>query len=137
MFYKKTHIIQFNKIGEGSIGYISVVQAEQEIPFKIKRIFWTYYTPESITRGRHAHYYTEQVLIAVAGKINVMTELPDGKSEIFILDTPDKGLYIPPNVWHTMQYSHSSVQLVFASTKYDESDYIRKYEDFKKHYSGK
>jgi hypothetical protein len=58
----------------------------------------------------------------------------DGKGIIknFVLDTPDKGVYIPPNVWHTMQYSHTSIQMVLASTLFDESDYIRDYETFKK-----
>jgi len=100
-------------------------------------VFWTYYTPEEVVRGRHAHYKTEQVLIALAGRIIVNIEMPDGEKMIFTLDKPNVGLYVPPHCWHTMQYSHSCVQLVLASSKYDESDYIRKYEDFKQHYSGK
>jgi hypothetical protein len=39
-------------------------------------------------------------------------------------------VYIPPLAWHTMQYSHSAVQLIIASTKFDEVDYIRDYVDF-------
>lgn len=132
MRYKSPYIIEFDKIGESSIGYISVAQAQEKIPFNIERVFWTYYTPESIVRGRHAHHRTEQVLVAVTGKIILTTESPNGKTEVFILDTPNKGVYIPPHAWHTMQYSHTAVQLVFASTKFDEKDYIREYEQFKK-----
>jgi dTDP-4-dehydrorhamnose 3,5-epimerase-like enzyme len=127
------HLITFNPIGDSAIGYISVCEFQAaNLPFVPKRIYWTYYTPESVVRGRHAHKETEQILIAVAGRIIVNLEQAHS-SEIltFVLDSPRKGLYIPPTSWHTMQYSHSSVQLVLASKEYDEKDYIRNYNDFK------
>ncbi|MFY0604273.1 MAG: FdtA/QdtA family cupin domain-containing protein [Flavobacteriaceae bacterium] len=126
----KPHLINFNQIGEPSIGYISVAEAENNIPFKIERVFWTYFTPHNIVRGHHAHYITEQVLIAVSGMISVYIVERSGKKSKFMLDNPNMGLYLPPNVWHTMEYSHDAVQMVLASTKYNESDYIRSFEDF-------
>lgn len=130
--YPQPYIIQFPKLGAPEIGYISVGEsAKAPMPFAVQRIFWTYYTPESIVRGRHAHHRTEQVLIAAAGRITVTTELADGTIHSFRLEDPNVGLYVPPNAWHTMQYSHSAVQLVLASAPYDESDYIRNYEDFR------
>jgi len=129
--YPKPHIIEFPKLGESAIGYISVAENQKHIPFEIKRVFWTYYTPESIVRGRHSHHNTEQILIAVSGKIIVHTEMPDGELQTFVLDTPEKGVYVPPTAWHTMQYSHTAVQMVLASTVYNEKDYIRNYDDFK------
>jgi mannose-6-phosphate isomerase-like protein (cupin superfamily) len=125
------HIIEFKKLGAPDIGYISVNETNGLVPFEVKRTFWTYFTPESIVRGRHAHHATEQVLIAVAGRIIVTMEMPDGAVSIFVLDSPNVGVYIPPNAWHTMQYSHTAVQLVFASTPYEEADYIRDYATFK------
>lgn len=124
-------MIQFPKIGSSSVGYISIAEAQHLIPFDVKRVFWTYYTPESIVRGRHAHHFTEMILIAVSGRIIVNTEMPSGDIETFILERPDQGVYLPPYTWHTMQYSHSAVQMVLASTTYDEADYVRSYEDFK------
>jgi hypothetical protein len=59
MEYQEPHLIDFAKLGDPTIGYISVGQNDQ-LPFEVKRIFWTYYTPESIERGRHAHHTTEQ-----------------------------------------------------------------------------
>jgi mannose-6-phosphate isomerase-like protein (cupin superfamily) len=129
------HLINFPKLGEPGIGYISVAQQEQLVPFEVKRVFWTYYTPESIVRGRHAHYITEQVIIAAAGRITVTTERADGAIQSFRLEYPNEGLYVPPHVWHTMQYSHSAVQLVLASSVYNEEDYIRDYERFKQVWS--
>ncbi len=129
--YAKPYLIQFPKLGAPDIGYISVGEnAKDPLPFVVQRIFWTYYTPESIVRGRHAHHRTEQVLIATSGRITVTTELGDGSIHSFRLEDPNVGLYVPPNAWHTMQYSHSAVQLVLASAPYDETDYIRNYEAF-------
>ena len=126
------HLIQFPKLGDPGIGYISVMESQDLVPFEIKRIFWTYYTPESIVRGRHAHHRTEQVLIAAAGRIIVTTELADGSLQTFRLEDPNTGLYVPPHAWHTMQYSHSAVQLVLASEAYEAEDYIRNYDDFRR-----
>lgn len=128
---KHPYIIEFKKIGNPPEGYISIFQNGGDMPFEIKRCFWTYYTPEEIVRGRHAHYVTEMILIAAAGRIVVDTEMPGGITDRFVLEKPDKGLLIPKFCWHTMQYSHNAVQLVLASTEYAESDYIRSYEDFK------
>lgn len=125
------YLIEFPKLGAPEIGYISVTEQQKLIPFEVQRIFWTYYTPESIVRGRHAHYQTQQVLVAVSGRITVTTELADGTIQTFRLEDPHVGLYVPPHAWHTMQYSHSAVQLVMASAAYDEADYIRQYEQFR------
>jgi dTDP-4-dehydrorhamnose 3,5-epimerase-like enzyme len=132
---QKPHIIELPKLGTIEIGYISPINSIGGLPFDIKRTFVTYYTPDLIVRGRHAHYVTEQFLIAVSGKIVVNTENAQGDIDTFLLDTPYKGLYIPPNVWHTMQYQKDAVQLVFASTEYHEKDYIRDYDSFKEYWS--
>ena len=133
---RKPQLIEFSRIGNSHEGYISVAELEGSLPFEVKRIFWTYFTPESVVRGRHAHYKTEQILIAVSGKIIVTTQSASNppETETFVLESPNLGVYIPPDYWHTMQYSHSAVQLVLASTQYDENDYIRSFDDFSKIY---
>ena len=133
--FANPYLIEFPKLGEPSIGYISVTEQSQLVPFAVQRIFWTYYTPESILRGRHAHHLTEQVLVAAAGRLTVTTELADGTIELFRLEDPHMGLYVPPQAWHTIQYSHSAVQLALASVPYQEVDYIRSYDEFKRIWS--
>lgn len=123
------YLIAFPKIGGPSLGYISVAENEN-LPFEVKRIYWTYFTPESVERGGHAHYDLEQVLIAVAGKIIITTELLSGQKNEFVLDNPYTGLYIPKMTWRTMKYSHNSVQICIANIAYDEKDYIREYSKF-------
>jgi hypothetical protein len=123
------HIIEFESIGSPSLGYISVGQELDKIPFTIRRTYWTYYTPQNVQRGGHANINKELVLVSVCGSINVSAEFNNKKYE-FMLDSPDKGLYLPKLTWHTMRYTHNAVQLVMASNLYSEKDYIRDYDDF-------
>lgn len=128
--YKTPKFISFNKIGSPNLGYISVGENPENIPFEIKRVYWTYYTPQDVTRGGHAHYELEQVIVAVSGIITFITEDLQGNKEEFVLDSPDKGLYIPKLIWRDIKFSHNAVLLCLASEKYIESDYLRNYEDF-------
>ena len=130
MIITKPKLIQFIKIGDSSLGYISLAENET-LPFDVKRIYWTYFTPEDVERGGHAHHDLEQILVAVAGKITVNTEMPDGSKNTFVLESPHQGVYLPKYSWHIMQYSHNSVQMCIASMVYEERDYIRDYREFK------
>lgn len=126
----RPHIIRFRSIGQPSLGYISVAEQNDIIPFDIVRVYWTYYTPQNVTRGGHANIEKELVMIAVSGTITVTAEMNDGYKEIFQLNKPDEGLYLPRLCWHTMQYSHNAVQMVIASNLFSDKDYIRDYQYF-------
>ena len=130
-YQNKPYLINFPKIGESSLGYISLTEKEN-LPFVPKRIYWTYFTPEDVVRGNHSHYELEQILIAVAGKVTVNIKTIEGADHEYILDSPDKGLFIPKMCWRVLKYSHNAVQMCIASLEYSESDYIRSYEEFKK-----
>ncbi len=125
------YLIDFPKIGKSSLGYISLTEKEN-LPFIPKRIYWTYNTPENVTRGNHSHYELEQILIAVAGRVIVNIITIDGNEYEFILDTPNKGLFIPKQCWRIIKYSECAVQVCIASLEYEESDYIRSFDEFKK-----
>lgn len=129
----KPYLVEFPSNGSLGTGYLSIAESLKIIPFEIKRVFWAYYTPDSVIRGRHAHYETEMILIASAGRIVVTTEMPGNKTDLFVLEKPNHGVYLPKLCWHTMQYSHNAVQLVLASTIYDATDYIRDYSMFKEY----
>ncbi|WP_042723067.1 FdtA/QdtA family cupin domain-containing protein [Flavobacterium sp. B17] len=120
-----------DKIGNSSLGYITVAESLKNIPFEIKRVYWTYYTPQDVTRGGHAHRKLEQLIFAVSGRIEFNTINLEGIEETFILDSPSKGLYLPRLIWRDIKFSHSAVLLCLASELYDESDYFRNYQDFK------
>jgi hypothetical protein len=127
----KPHLITFDKIGSPNLGYISVAEVADNIPFEIKRVYWTYFTPNHVERGNHAHLALQQVILSVAGIINFELENTAGERFEFILDEPNKGLFVPPGYWRRMRFSHSAVLLCMASELYDEADYIRDYETFK------
>lgn len=124
-------LIEFPKIGTSSIGYISVSE-NHLLPLEVKRVYWTYFTPEDISRGRHAHYKTDQLLLAAAGRITVKTESVYRNVAEYVLDKPNVGLYLPRMCWHEMAYTHNSVQVCLANMEYSEFDYIRDYKTFVK-----
>ena len=129
---KAPQLIQFNKIGEPSLGYISVAEEAENIPFRIKRVYWTYFTPNHVKRGNHAHKELQQVIIAVSGVIEFTLIDKQNNRQVFVLDNPDKGLFIPKGYWREIKFSHNAVLLCLASEKYDENDYIRDFDEFLK-----
>jgi len=122
---EKPYWIHFTGIGDEEVGYISVAQANSHIPFAIKRVYWVYQTPEHIERGNHAHKICKQVLIAVHGLVEIELENTQGIKEVFSLNTPSMGLYIPILHWRKITMSKDAVLLCLASEEFAESDYIR------------
>lgn len=127
---QKPKMVRFGKIGSTQLGYISVAEVQENIPFEIKRVYWTYFTPQDVIRGGHGHKELEQIIVAVSGTIIFNTEDKDGNKEEFILDSPDKALFIPKLVWRDIKFSHSAVLLCLASELFEEEDYIRDYNQF-------
>lgn len=122
---------QVDSIGSSDLGFISVAEFPKNVPFEVKRVYWTYYTPNNVQRGGHAHKDLEQLIFAVSGQITFFTENKLGENDTFVLSEPSKGLYIPSMVWRDIQFSHSAVLLCLASLPFEESDYIRDYQKFK------
>jgi len=111
-------------------GTLVFFEADRDIPFAFKRVYYTYGVKEGVIRGHHAHKALEQLLICVYGAIEIMCDNGE-KKEYTVLDDPAKGLYVGPGIWHTMKWlKDDSVLLVLASEYYDESDYIRDYDEF-------
>lgn len=71
-------------------------------------------------------------MVALAGAVEVDLELNDANYS-FTLDSRGKGLFVPAPAWIVYRsLVEGSVLMALASEKYDESDYIRNYDDFKK-----
>lgn len=122
-------IIELPKLNNRA-GNITPVTNEVNIPFSIKRVFYIYDIPGGEDRGAHAHKECHQFLIAASGSFEI--EMDDGiNKRTVVLNRPYFGLHVPPGIWAAEKgFSSGSVCLVLASTKYEESDYIRHYEDF-------
>ena len=111
-------------------GNLTVAEANKNIPFDIKRVYWLYDVPGGECRGGHAHKHLQQILIAVSGSFHVT--LDNGKEkQTFLLNHPYQGLLIDTKTWRTLDdLSSGAVCVVLASDFYDENDYIYDYNDF-------
>lgn len=116
-------------------GNITVVEGERNIPFDVKRIYYLYDIPGGENRGGHAHIELSQLIVAASGSFDVM--LDDGiNKKIVTLNRPDYGLLVVPGIWRElMEFSSGGICLVLASHKYDELDYIRNIDNYKKYAS--
>ena len=125
-------IIELPKITDRR-GNITPVYSNENIPFDVKRVFYLYDIPGGEARGAHAHKKCHQFLVAASGAFEVV--LDDGVNKRTVtINRPYYGLHIPPGIWAAEQgFSSGSVCLVLASEKFDESDYIREYEEFKEY----
>lgn len=127
----KPTIIQLPKFLD-TRGNLSVIEEFKEIPFKIERTYWIYDVPGGVHRGGHAYRKNEEFIVALSGSFTVL--LNDGTEKYeYTLNRSYYGLYVPKGFWREMDnFSTNSLALVLSSTKYNENDYIRDYEEFKR-----
>jgi WxcM-like, C-terminal len=122
-------LVNLEKI-ESPNGNLSPLYGGVHVPFEIKRVFYLYDVPGGAERGGHAHRVLQQFIVAASGSFAVM--LDDGRSQRTVsLDRSYHGLYVPSMIWTQVTgFCTGAISLVFASLAYEESDYIRDYEDF-------
>ena len=113
-------------------GNLTVVENGVPVPFDLKRVFYIYDVPGGEERGGHSHKTLKQLIVAISGAFDVL--LDDGINQISVtLNRPYQGLLVAPGVWSKQyNFSSGSVCLVLASEHYDEADYVRDYNEFKK-----
>jgi dTDP-4-dehydrorhamnose 3,5-epimerase-like enzyme len=129
---KDVKIIDVPKIidpkGRGKLSFIE----KDIIPFHIKRFYYLYDVPSDAYRGGHAHKNLTQFMIPLTGSFEVLVDDGNMKKKI-MLNKPNKGLLIPKGIWREMDnFSSGSVCAVLASDYFDEEDYFRNYDEFKK-----
>lgn len=117
-------------------GNLTFLQNGDQIPFEIKRVFWIYDVPGGETRGGHANKTMHELIIALSGSFDIVVTHPSGEEERFCLNRSYFGLFLPPNTWRHMEnFSTNAVSLHVCSNEFDENDYIRSFDDFKKLHS--
>ena len=126
------HVLPLCKI-HNPAGNITIVIGGQNIPFKIKRIYYLYDIPGGESRGGHAHKEIYQLIVAASGSFEVM--LDDGTNKKIVrLNRPNFGLLVVPGIWRELfEFSSGAVCLVLASYKYIENDYLREFSSFIKY----
>ena len=113
-------------------GSLAVVEGLIDMPFEMRRVYYLYDFVPGMRRGGHAHKRLHQLFIAVAGAFDVL--LDDGRAKKTIrLSDPGEALYVCPMMWREIDnVAPGSVCLVLASTNYDEDDYYRSHDEFRK-----
>jgi len=113
-------------------GNLSFFENQNQIPFDIQRVYWIYDVPGGEYRGGHAYQDLQEVIIALSGSFDVV--LHDGFQEKkFNLNRSYTGLYVPKMVWrHLENFSTNSLALIVTDKFFEEEQYIRDFEAFKK-----
>ncbi|KGI59949.1 FdtA/QdtA family cupin domain-containing protein [Prevotella sp. S7 MS 2] len=111
-------------------GNLTVAQKGENLPFVPQRVYWVYDIPSGGCRGGHAHKLCLELIVAVSGSFEVV--LDNGKEQkTYFLNNPNQGLLVDTGVWRTLEkFSSGAVCLVLASEPFEESDYIREYNEY-------
>lgn len=112
-------------------GNLSFFEYPNQLPFEIARTYWIYDVPGGEVRGSHAFKEQQEFIIALSGSFDIV--LNDGKKEVIhSLNRSYNGLYIPKMYWRSIEnFSTNSLALIVSDKLYDESDYVRDFEQFK------
>ncbi|MFP3591668.1 sugar 3,4-ketoisomerase [Chryseobacterium sp. SIMBA_038] len=113
-------------------GNLSFFEHPNQLPFQIERTYWIYDVPGGEVRGSHAFKEQQEFIIALSGSFDVI--IHDGKEEkSFSLNRSYYGLYVPKMYWRKLEnFSTNSLALIVSDKTYNESDYIRDFDEFKK-----
>lgn len=113
-------------------GNLTFVQFPDQLPFEIKRVFWTYDVPSGAVRGGHAYKTQHEVIVALSGSFDVVISNFEGVVDKIQLNRPNFAIYLPPKVWrHIENFSTNAVSLHLSSSAYNEDDYIRDFDHYK------
>jgi hypothetical protein len=113
-------------------GSVNFLELGKGLDFEPKRLFWLHHVAAGQWRGRHGHRESKLILIAASG--GCRAHLDDGVvKETVTLDDPTRGLYVAPWVWHELtDFAPQTAIMVIASTLFEEAEYLRDYETFKR-----
>jgi dTDP-4-dehydrorhamnose 3,5-epimerase-like enzyme len=124
-------LLNFKTLGDDR-GSLIAIEEGYNTPFEIKRVYYIFDTKSGVERGFHAHINLKQLAITVKGSCTFVLDNGTTREEIK-LDNPNQGLLIEGLIWREMKdFSPDCVLVMLASEHYDESDYIRDYQIFKK-----
>jgi hypothetical protein len=99
--------------------------------FPIERLYYISNVLPGKSRGLHAHKELEQIFLALSGEFTL--SVTDGKvTESVIVKSHGPGFFLPAGYWRELtKFSSNGICLVLASKKYDSTDYISSFDDYK------
>lgn len=112
-------------------GVLCVYESGRQVPFDIRRVF-TVTAMKGDPRGDHAHKKCSQLLVCVSGKIQVSCDNGFIVTK-HLIESMNSGLLVPPGIWAKEEYlTDDAILMVLCDRGYEQEDYIRDYQDFKK-----
>lgn len=121
---------------ENRSGNLTALEPGKTCPFPIRRVYYLYDVPGGSSRGGHAHRGLHQLIVAAGGSFEVLIDDGRNRRTIF-LNRPYYALQLYPGIWRELHnFSSGSVCLVLASEKFEEQDYLRDYDEFRRWKAG-
>lgn len=111
-------------------GELAIFELADKLEKGCKRVYYIKGVESDIARGAHAHKALKQIALCLQGSCTLSFD--DGVSTDEVkLEADGTAVSIEPWVWHGMHaFSQDAILLVLADDAYDESDYIRSYQQF-------
>ena len=123
--------IRNGNCGGSLVQFQEGLEEKNALPFNIKKVLVSLDMSPDDIRGNHAHYETEEIVVALNG--GCIFDLDDGKGHIDRIHLTAKknkdvvyALLLHPHIWRTFHtFEPGTVLLIIANMEYNEADYIR------------
>lgn len=117
-------------VKENDTGFLLPINFKN-LPYNPKRVFIIKNKYCGAIRGKHAHREDEQILLVLNGSIKINYENALKKD---ILELNFGQSYVSKKLeWLEIEMvEENTIVLVICSTEYDENEYIRNYQEFKR-----
>jgi dTDP-4-dehydrorhamnose 3,5-epimerase-like enzyme len=107
-------------------GLLTAIEFD-DLPFLPRRVFAVADVPPGMVRGGHAHRTGQQLLLCLAGAIEVIT-VAAGAAVHHMLTPNSAGVLVPAMVWSEQRYLvPGSTLLVLCSEPYHPDSYVHEF----------
>lgn len=105
-------------------GSLTPFELNNNCPFDIKRIFYICNVPNKASRGEHINSESKFLLVAIKGSVSI--DIPkDGKTETFVLNSPNKALFLNNGIYKKLyNFSSDAILLCLSDNYYYQEDYV-------------
>jgi len=127
----KSEIIKLKSFTKKS-GTLVPINFNNKFPIKVKRIFYIF-GKKNRYRGDHAHKKCKQLFIPVSGNIALIMKKNDKEKTVVLNSKNNRAILVPNLIWCRLKFlTKNAIVLVACDRKYEFSDYIEKYTDFRR-----
>jgi dTDP-4-amino-4,6-dideoxygalactose transaminase len=112
-------------------GILGVIEASKHFGFPVRRMYFLTGVGREARRAGHAHRALRQCFICLRGAVTIDLE-KNGHRSTFRLSDYETAMILPPGWWRDLyDFTDDALIAVLASDEYDETDYIRNYDEFR------